>query len=146
MTRDEDRGMRAVARVRAVRERDSRIGLLQALTSVRLREQELETLRSALEEAGRRAQGDLDAFVVSRRLLAGMAAGVREAEHRLEGSRTVAAEAHARWQADKARVRAIEQLLERRATRRAEDQARAEVREVDDIVGRLQARAGGMSA
>lgn len=142
MTRDEDRGMRAVARVRAVRERDSRIGLLQALTTVRLREEELERLRAKLAEAAQRAHGDLDDFVVSRRLLSGMAAGVREAEHRLEGSRTVAAEAHARWQADKARVRAIEQLLDRRANRRAEEEARAEVREVDDIVGRLQARTG----
>jgi flagellar FliJ protein len=141
VSRDHDRGMRAVARVREVRERDSRIGLLQALTTVRVREEELESLQAALEEAARRNDGDLDDFVVSRRLLAGMAAGVRAAEHRLEGSRIVAAEAHARWQADKARVRAIEQLLERRAARRAEEDARNELREVEDIVGRLQARA-----
>lgn len=146
MSRDHDRGMRAVARVRRVRERDSRLGLLQALTTARLREQEVETLRSALEEAAQRTAADLDGFVVSRRLLNGMAAAVRAAEHRLEGSRTVAADAHARWQADKARVRAIEQLLERRAARRAEEEARAEVREVDDIVGRLQARTGAVSA
>ena len=138
--------MRAVARVREVRERDSRIGLLQALTTVRIREEELAGLQAALDESGRNGGHDLDGFAASRRLLAGMAAGVREAEHRLEGSRTVAAEAHARWQADKARVRAIEQLLERRAARRAEERARAEVREIDDIVGRLHARAGGVSA
>jgi flagellar export protein FliJ len=138
--------MRAVARVREVRERDSRIGLLQALTTVRLREEELATMHAALDEAGQRVHGDLDGFAASRRLLTGMAEAVREAEHRLEGSRTVAAEAHARWQADKARVRAIEQLLERRATRRAEEAARAETREIDDIVGRLQARAEGVGA
>lgn len=142
MSRDEDRGMRAVARVRAVRERDSRIGLLQALTTVRLREEELGTLRATLEEAARRVEGDLDDFAASRRLLTGMAAMVREAEHRLEGSRTVAAEAHVRWQADKARVRAIEQLLDHRAERRAEDEARADVREIEDIVGRLWSRTG----
>jgi flagellar export protein FliJ len=138
--------MRAVARVREVRERDSRIGLLQALTTVRIREEELAALRGALDEAAQRVEGDLDGYAASRRLLTGMAVGVREAEHRLEGSRTVAAEAHARWQADKARVRAIEQLLERRVTRRAEEAARAEVREIDDIVGRLQARTGGVGA
>ena len=146
MSRNHDRGMRAVARVREVRERDSRIGLLQALTTVRLREQELQSLQAALEEATQRVSGDLDEFVLSRRLLTGMAAGVRAAENRLEGSRTVAAEAHARWQADKARVRAIEQLLERRAARRAEEESRAEVREIDDIVGRLQARIRAVSA
>jgi flagellar FliJ protein len=146
MSRDEDRGMRAVARVREVRERDSRIGLLQALTAVRTREEELAGLQAVLAEAVQQSPGDLDGFAASRRLLAGMAAGVREAEHRLEGSRTVATEAHSRWQADKARVKAIEQLLERRASRRAEEAARAEVREVDDIVGRLQARIGARSA
>ena len=51
--------------------------------------------------------------------------------------RTVATEAHHRWQADKAGIKAIEHLLEQRALRRAEEAARAEVREIDDVVGRL---------
>ena len=59
----------------------------------------------------------------------------REAEQRLADARTVATEAHARWQADKAGIKAIEHLLEQRASHRAEEAARAEVREVDDIVG-----------
>lgn len=135
-----DRGLHAVARVREVRERDSRIGLLHTLATVRAREEELAGLQKALAEAAAPDTGDLDEFVVSRRLLNGMAVAVREAEHRLDAGRTVAAQAHARWRDDKSRIRAIEQLLERRAGRRAEEAARAEVREVDDIVGRLQAR------
>ncbi len=142
MTRrnQKDRGMHAVARVREVRERDSRVGLLQALTNVRTREEQHNELQTALDQAAVRDADTLDAFVVSRHLLAAMAVAVREAEQRLDASRTVAVEAHHRWQADKARVRAIEHLLEERALRRAEEADRAEVRETDDIVGRLHAR------
>ena len=143
---EQDRGMRAVARVREVRERDSRVGLLQALTNVRTREDQLTELRTALDQASVRDADTLDAFVVSRHLLAAMAVAVREAEQRLDASRTVAVEAHHRWQADKARVRAIEHLLEERALRRAEEADRAEVRETDDIVGRLHARTHGVAS
>jgi flagellar protein FliJ len=143
---EKDRGMHAVARVREVRERDSRVGLLQALTNVRTREEQLTGLQSALDQAAVRDADTLDAFVVSRHLLAAMAVGVREAEQRLDASRTVAVEAHHRWQADKARVRAIEHLLEERALRRAEEAHRAEVRETDDIVGRLHARKHGVAS
>ncbi len=141
-----DRGMHAVARVREVRERDSRVGLLQSLTNVRTREEQLAELRTALEQASVRDADTLDAFVVSRLLLAAMAVGVREAEQRLDAARTVAVEAHHRWQADKTRVRAIEHLLEERALRRAEAADRAEVREIDDIVGRLHARHHGVAS
>ena len=132
-----DRGMHAVHRVREVRERDSRIGLLHALTTVRDREARLEELRNALEQAVIRDADNLDDFVVSRHLLATMAVAVGEAEQRLSSARTVATEAHHRWQVDKAGIKAIEHLLEQRAVHRAEEAARAEVREVDDVVGRL---------
>jgi flagellar biosynthesis chaperone FliJ len=132
-----DRGMQAVRRVREVRERDSRIGLLHALTAVRDREAKLEELRNALEQAVTRDADTLDQFVVSRQLLATMARAVGEAEHRLAAARTVATAAHHRWQADKAGMKAIEHLLEQRAVARADEAARAEVREVDDVVGRM---------
>jgi flagellar FliJ protein len=141
MTRtDKDRGMRAVARVREVRERDSRVGLLHALGQVRAREEQLAHLTTALDQAMTRTDDTLDEFVISRQLLAAMAVAVREAESRLDASRTIATEAHHRWQADKTRVRAIEHLLEERALRRAEEADRAEVRETDDIVTRLHTR------
>ncbi len=140
---DKDRGMRAVARVREVRERDSRVGLLHAMGTVRTREAELLDLQQALETASGREATSLDDFVVSRQLLAAMAVAVREAEQRLDASRIVATEAHSRWQADKSRVRAIEHLLEERALRRAEDARRADQREVDDVIGRLHSRRHG---
>ena len=136
-----DRGMKAVRRVREVRERDSRVGLLHALTTVRDREAQLEELRNALEQAVTRSADTLDEFVVSRHLLAMMAVAIGEAEQRLASARTVATEAHHRWQADKAGVNAIEHLLEQRALHRAEEAARDEVREVDDVVGRLHGTA-----
>lgn len=141
-----DRGLRAVGRVREVRERDSRIGLVQALATVREREQALVELETALSQAQKRQADTLDAFVLSRHLLAAMAARVREASARLDASRTVATEAHSRWQADKARVRAVEHLVEQRAVRRAEEARRVEVRETDDIVGRMHARRAGGTA
>src|SRR5204863_1333823 len=99
MNTQQDKGMKAVRRVREVRERDSRIGLLHALSSVRDRETRVEELRTALEQAVTRDADTLDEFVVSRQLLATMASAVGEAEQRLAAARTVATAAHHRWQA-----------------------------------------------
>jgi flagellar protein FliJ len=132
-----DRGMQAVLRVRGVRERDSRIVLVHALDAVRHHEDEVVRLQQALDEAARPTEGTVADFVVSRQLLAGMAAAVREAEQRLTAARAAAAEAHQRWQADKTNMRAVELLLEERAARRVAERRRAEVREVDDVVGAL---------
>jgi len=132
-----DRAMKAVHRVREVRERDSRVGLLHALTAVREREAHLDELRTALEQAITRQADTLDDFVVSRHLLAMMATAVGEAEQRLAAARTVATEAHHRWQSDKTGIKAIDHLLEQRAEQRREEAGRAEVRELDDVVGRL---------
>jgi flagellar biosynthesis chaperone FliJ len=140
MKKNHDRGMKAVARVREVRERDSRIGLLQALDGVREREARLEELNRALEEAQSFKSGTAGGFVAARAMLTSMAHEVRLAEQRLESARTVATEAHHRWQADKARLRAIRHLIQERALERVEHARRAEIREVDDIVGSLHAR------
>jgi flagellar FliJ protein len=140
MTHRDDRALAAVRRVRELREQDSRVGLAQAVTAVRDREAALGALRTALAEAAERPAATGDELVILRGALATMAGVVREAEVRLDASRTVATEAHHRWQADRTRVRAIDLLLERRAAARAETADRAETRELDDVVAR---RAGG---
>ena len=141
MSRNEhDRGLRAVARVREVRERDSRLGLLHALGRVRDHEARVESLGRALDAAASRSFGTLVEFTDSRRMLRAMAEALTAAEHDLESSRVVALQAHTRWQADKAAVRAIEHLLDERARLRAEEQVRVENREIDDIVSRLHLR------
>jgi flagellar export protein FliJ len=135
-----DRALHAVARVREVRERDSRAGLLQALTNVRTREAELAERQQALAAATERSYGTLGEFVVGRQFLEATAQGVVEAQRRLAATTTVATEARGRWQADKTRVRAIEHLLEVRAERARAEALRAEARETDDIVGGRWAR------
>jgi flagellar biosynthesis chaperone FliJ len=130
--------MRAVLRVRGVRERDSRVQLVHALDAVRYHENEVARLQQALAMAARPTEGTVADFVTARQLMAGMAASVKQAEKHLETSRQAAAAAHQRWQADKAQMRAVELLLEERAARRAEERRRGEVREVDDVVGALQ--------
>ncbi len=130
-----DRGLGAVARVREVRERDSRAGLLQALTNVRTRQAELAQREEALAAASSRSCGSLAEYAVGRQFLETTAQAVLEAERRLAVSTTVATEARSRWQADKTRARAIEHLLEVRAERARAEALRAEARETDDIVG-----------
>ena len=132
---ERDRGLHAVARVREVRERDSRAGLLQALSIVRTREAELAARERALAEASARPWGSLDEYAATRPFLESSAHAVREAQQRLAASTTVATEARSRWQADKTRARAIEHLLEVRAERARAEALKAEARETDDIVG-----------
>jgi flagellar FliJ protein len=130
-----DRGLQAVARVRGVRERDSRAGLLQALTNLRAREAELAERQEALAEASAQSFGSLAEFTATRPFLEATAQAVLEAQRRLTAGTTVATEARSRWQADKTRVRAIEHLLEVRAEQARAAALRAEAREIDDIVG-----------
>ena len=138
-----DRGLKAVARVREVRERDSRAGLLHALATVRTREAELVEREQALLEASTRSTASVGEYAVHRQFLHATATSVREAQRRLEASTTVATEARGRWQADKTRVRAIEHLLELRAERARAEALRAEAREIDDIVGGRHAAHAG---
>src|SRR5687768_15555641 len=88
-----DRGLQAVARVREVRERDSRAGLLQALANVRTREAELAERRRALAEASERSFGSLGEFATGRQFLDNTAQAVLEAQRRVTSSTTVATEA-----------------------------------------------------
>ena len=135
--RHQDRGLKAVARVREVREQDSRIGLVQALAAVTEREAQLARLQAALAAADTEGPAGMGDYVASRQLLAAAAREVHDAEARLRASRTVATDAQGRWQADKARLRAIEHLLEQRAEKRAAIAAQVEAREADDISSRL---------
>lgn len=135
-----DAGMRAVARVRGVREQDSRLGLQQALREQRAAEARVAHLRSALVAAGGFAQGDTTAYVALRTRLQSIGDALSTARAEAEGSRTIAESAQAHWQHHRTRLEAVEQLLERRADERRREAARAEARELDDIAGRLWQR------
>lgn len=139
-THEHDRGLAAVARVRGVRERDSRLGLAAAVATVRERESLAAHRRELLAAAEAFDAGVGADFVAHQHTLTGLAEAVRDADAAVASARVVAASALAHWQQDKARLRAVELLLERRAQARKEERDRTESRELDDVAARLWLR------
>jgi len=135
-----DAGMKAVARVRAVREQDSRTGLQQALAEQRAHEQEVAELRSRLENAHVFENGSASAYLAIRASLAALGAAVHAAEELTAVSRRISEAAYDRWQEDRARLEAVEVLMERRAAARRTELARRESRDLDEIAARLWQR------
>jgi flagellar export protein FliJ len=139
-SRSED-GMRAVERVRGVREQDSRAGLQQALAEQRLHEARVAELRGRLEGGSVFESGSAGSFLVLRASLDALSAAVRSAEFDVTASRTVSEAAYAQWALDRARLAAVEALIERRAEATRAEAARREARELDEIaVQRWQRR------
>ncbi|GAA3652279.1 hypothetical protein GCM10022237_10150 [Nocardioides ginsengisoli] len=132
-THPDDRGLAAVARVRGVRETDSRIGLQRMLmeeSAVRGRLSSLESSVAAIEPAGTVPVGEL---VAQRTALAGAAVLIGETRDAVATAEVVSAEARARWASDRSRLAAVEHLLERRAARRRTEADRREACEADDL-------------
>ena len=77
-----DRGLGAVARVREVRERDSRLGLVAALADLRSREARVGELEAALREHGSFVSGDMSTFVALRESLTALLEELVETRHR----------------------------------------------------------------
>jgi flagellar export protein FliJ len=136
----DDAGMLAVARVRGVREQDSRIGLQQALGEQRARERRVAELRGRLEGSGSFGTGSAGAFLALRASLDVLGAAVRDAEEATAASRRISEAAYDRWQVDRARLAAVESLLERRAAVRRAEAARREARDLDEIAAQLWQR------
>ena len=134
MTREEaDRGLRAVRRVRDVREQDSRFGLSVALRSVQDREAEAQAARARVEHSPGFGTGSVADFQGHVDRIAGLVRLHSQATARAAASRTVADEAKRRWQHDRQQVRVVDLLLERRAAERAEARARREQARLDDL-------------
>lgn len=128
-----DRGLVAVRRVRDARERDSRIGLQQALAATREREAEAASLRERLAAAPGFGNGSADEFRSHTLLVRALAESVVEKEEAVRRSATVAEEARRRWGRDRQAVRTVELLLERRAEERRQDRARREAADLDEL-------------
>jgi flagellar protein FliJ len=128
-----DAGMLAVARVRGVREQDSRIGLQQALHEQRAHETRVADLRHRIRSAGTFGAGSAGSFLALRASLDALGAVLRAAEEQAAASRTVSESAYAHWQHDKARLAAVEVLLERRAEARRVEVARRDARDLDEM-------------
>jgi flagellar protein FliJ len=140
-----DRGLHAVARVREVRERDSRVGLVHAdrehraaLATVA----ELEGLVADHAAPLAAADGVPAAEWAARRTVLGSVAAAARRSHRdAEAAATVRTAAEEHWRSDRSRLRAVELLLERRADERRAEAARAEARLLDDLGGQRWLRA-----
>lgn len=136
-----DAGMLAVARVRAVREQDSRIGLQQALRELRVHESRAAELRHRLDGTPGFGSGSAASFLALRASLDALGEALRAADAETTTSRTISESAYVRWQQDKARLSAVEALLAHRADARRAEAARRDARDLDEIaVQRWQRR------
>lgn len=133
MSADQDRGLKAVRRVREARERDSRIGLVQALAATRQREAEAEAARERFETTPPFDSGDAAEFHRYTQLVQALAEAVAVKEELLRTSRTIAEEANRRWGLDRQAVRTVELLLERRVEERRAARARQEAADLDEL-------------
>jgi flagellar export protein FliJ len=136
-----DAGLRAVARVRGVRETDSRIGLQSALGELRAAQARVDDLRGRLSSADAFTRGSTASFLALRSSLDALGSVLVEAEAARDQAGTISDAALARWQQDRSRLSAIEMLLDRRAAERRADAVRAETREQDEVAARRWARA-----
>ncbi|HVK29178.1 MAG TPA: flagellar FliJ family protein [Nocardioides sp.] len=138
----DDRGLAAVARVREVRETDSRIGLQQVLAEQAALTGRLAGLTGVLASAGVEPVCSPGTLLAQRTALANVGLLVGETRSTLTTTEVVADEARVRWGADRARLAAVELLLERRAAGRRTEAARREAREADDLAAQRWARGG----
>lgn len=128
-----DTGLRAVERVRGVRETDSRIGLRTAWEETRLARAKVEDLRSQLEQASTFTGGSAVSFLAQRQSLQLLGEVLIAATEACDASTVISDSAYARWQLDRTRLAAVESILERRAAARRAEADRKEAVELDDI-------------
>jgi flagellar export protein FliJ len=133
-------GMDAVARVRRVREQDSRIGLQQAVTEARATREQLERLREQLEGLPPATLAATAAFVSLRSSMLSLGAAIADARAATETADVVADAAREHWQHEKSRLRAIELLQEARAAEAKAEADRIEARELDDLATQAWSR------
>jgi len=139
-----DRGLKAVARVREVRDRDSLLGLRQAGAELLARQAEADLVQETIrEQTSDHAAGEhgMSQFAAQRQVLMALSQAARRADQEVETAAHLQAAAHERWQQDRARLRAVQNLLELRAEAWDAEAARSVARELDDIGGRLWLRA-----
>lgn len=136
-----DAGMRAVARVRGVRELDSRLGLAQAAADEREAARRLAAVRERLAATSVPESTDPASFALDRALAAGVATEVATSVRALGAAESLTRVAREHWQRDSTRLSAVELLLDRRSEQRRAERLRRETAEVDDLVSARWLRA-----
>lgn len=129
----EDRGLVAVRRVREVRETDSRLGMRIALEEEARADARHSALTERLGSADVPAISTPAALVAFRQQLLHLGTAMVDARGEADGARAIAADARARWQADRARLAAVDHLLARRAELRRTEAERRTAKEADDL-------------
>ena len=128
-----NRALVAVRRVREARERDSLIGLQQALTATRRREAEADASRARLATTPAFGTGTAQEFRAHAARLQALAEAVSATQEQVRRSTSVAEEARRRWGLDRQAVRTVELLLDRRAEERRAEEARREAADLDEL-------------
>jgi flagellar FliJ protein len=141
-----DAGMLAVARVRSVRERDSRIGLQQAIDEQRRQERYLAHLGDRLDQALKFDGGSVATFLSVRAGYQALTHEIGTATAGLQSARHITESARDHWRRDKTRLAAVELLLERRAAERRAERRRLEGRDLDDLAAQRWRRTNGGAA
>ncbi|KRF37459.1 flagellar FliJ family protein [Nocardioides sp. Soil805] len=142
-----DAGMRAVARVRGVRELDSRLGLARAAADEREAARRLAAVQDRLVASAVPETSDPVSFALGRLAASGVATELADSRRALAAAGNLTAAARDHWQRDSTRLSAVELLLERRQEQRRAERLRRETAEVDDLVAarwlRARRRSGG---
>lgn len=136
----DDRGLGAVARVRSVRETDSRIGLQQMLSEEAAVTRRLAGLEAQVTGVPAQAVTTPGALLARGTALANLGVLIRETRAEADTAAVVTSEARARWSTDKSRLAAVEHLLARRAEARRVEAARRADRDADDLAAQRWAR------
>jgi flagellar protein FliJ len=144
--REQDRGLRAVARVREVRERDSRLGLMRAAAEHQAKVREAEQLDELVRGHAAAISADgrpVSDWAARRSGLVALTAAAGRAHDGVAAAAVLRTAADEYWRRDRTRLRAVAHLLELREDARRRVVAAAEARELDDIGGQLWLRAHG---
>ena len=134
MSAAHDRGLRAVARVRALHEKGRRLELAQANRAVAVAHEVADHAREyrgiVADQAVPRTAG---AFSIRQAQFEGAVEATHAARDLCEQAEASSYESQQEWSAAKSDLSAIENLLQRRADERAAEQRRAEAREADEL-------------
>ncbi len=133
-------GLRAVAKVRSIREQDSRFGLQQAMLEARAHRHRVDELDGRLGSMADAARSNTSAFLAARSSMLALGATLVVARETASSSETLATGALTHWQHDKVQLRAIELLQERRALEFRDEEARREARDLDETATQLWRR------
>jgi len=142
MSTRKDSHLRVVARVRNVRERDSRIGLVTALTEERAAAARVDTLQEGLRTMPAHTVGDVVSFSYRQQQVDSIGQALMAARSAQQAAAVVAVSARQHWEADRTRLAAVEALIERREAARRQELQRREARDMDAVAEELWRRQG----